>query len=243
MKIKSSILLVCSFLTIWTGKSSLAADLQGKFALSAKGGMCHSMANGFSYEAKMKNNYGFGVSLEYFLLRPLSGGLSLVHNSFQAGWEHRGYYPYSDHYYSSDWNWTNISIFARFVLGPQNRVSPYLRGGVGLCIPRIKDWWFDPPDTVRTHTSYEKGVFGYHLGFGIHYLLTKKLLVYLDVPFNIIHTDEMKQSHRISEKSHYFNIFVGFSFLFGTGKEVKKPSSDRRQEKFMEPQWKPAKRM
>jgi hypothetical protein len=210
-------ILVFGLLVIWMCDDSWGTDLRGKFALSAKGGFCYSMGNGFTSESKMKNNYGIGVSVEYFVFKALSGGLSLVDNYFQGGWEYRGFYPYSDHYYSSDWNWTNISIFARFVLGPENRFSPYLKGGVGIYMPRIKDWWLDPPDTLNTKSGYERGVFGYHLGFGVHYLLTRKMLVYLDIPFNVIHTDKMRQSHRISEKSHYFNIFVGFSFLFRMG--------------------------
>jgi hypothetical protein len=228
---KLSILLF-GFMVICIGEDTRATDLKGKFAFSGMGGICYTMGDGFCSESKMKNNYGFGVSVEYFFLKPLSGGLALVHNSFQGDWYRSGY-PEDRRYYSTDWNWTNISIFARFVLGPENRISPYLKGGVGLCIPRVKDWRYLPPDTTYTHKCYGKGQFGWHFGIGIHYLLTEKVLVYLDVPFNVIYTEglvihwidipnRMERYHKIYEKSHYFNIFVGVSFLLGTKREVEK---------------------
>lgn len=226
MKIKSSILLLCSFLTIWTGKSSLAADLQGKFALSAKGGMCHSMGNSFSSGANVDGNYGLGVSAEYFFLEALSGGIALTHNSFEGEWRRSGYYSSRSEYYYSDWNWTDVSIFGKFVLGPDKEVSPYLTAGMGLYFPRVQDKWYFHRDTIFTHTSYGKGQLGYHFGFGIHCLLTREVLIYLEVPFNVIHTEDlvihwidipnrMDKCHNIYNRSQYFNIFAGISFLLG----------------------------
>jgi hypothetical protein len=65
---------------------------------------------------------------------------------------------------------------------------------------------------------------------GIQYLVNKKVLVYLDVPLIAIHTkglvihwidipQRMEQYHKIYEKSYYFNIFAGISFILGTKKE------------------------
>jgi len=175
------------------------------------------------------------VSAEYFFLKPLSVGLAVVHNSIQGDWA-RSIYPEEHYYYSTDWNWTNVTIFGKFVLGPENKISPYLKGGMGLYIPRIEDWAYYPPDTTYTHKSYGKGQFGWYFGFGIHYLLTKKVLVYVDIPLNVIYTKGLvirgvdiplrigpkiifiEQYHKIDEKSHYFNIFAGVSFFLGTTK-------------------------
>ncbi len=223
------------FLVIWMGEDTWATDLRGKFVLSGMGGMCYSMGDGFSSKDGIKNNYGFGVSAEYFFLKPLSVGLAVVHNSIQGDWA-RSIYPEEHYYYSTDWNWTNVTIFGKFVLGPENKISPYLKGGMGLYIPRIEDWAYYPPDTTYTHKSYGKGQFGWYFGFGIHYLLTKKVLVYVDIPLNVIYTKGLvirgvdiplrigpkiifiEQYHKIDEKSHYFNIFAGVSFFLGTTK-------------------------
>jgi hypothetical protein len=224
-------ILLFGFIVICTGET-WATDLGRRFALSGTGGASYVMGSGFSSEDKMKNNYGFGVAVEYFFLNGLSGGLALVHNSFQGDWEKSWWYPWR-YYYSTDWNWTNVSIFGRFVLGPENRISPYLKGGVGLYIPRVKDWLYSLPDTVYTHTSYGKGQFGWCFGVGIQYLLTKKILLYCEIPLNLIYTEglvihwidiprRMEGYHKIYDKSHYFNIFAGVSFLFGTKKEVEK---------------------
>ena len=187
------------------------------------GGVSYVMKTGFSSEDKIKNNYGFGLSAEYFFLKPLSAGLAIVHNSFQGDW----YYSYS----STDWQWTSFSIFAKFVIGPELKISPYFKGGLGLYIPWMKDWSFSNPDTVYTHKSYGKGQFGWSIGFGVRYLITRKMLVYLDVPLNIIYTNGlvmrgvdipvqigpsqkiMTQYHKIHGRSQYVNIFAGISFL------------------------------
>ena len=227
---KLSILLF-GFMVICIGEETWATDLSGKFALSGMGGASYVMGSGFSSEDKIKNNYGFGVSVEYFFLKGLAGGLALIHNSFQDVW--KGASPvWRYHYYSTDWNWTNVSIFGKFLLEPEGKISPYFKGGIGLYIPRIKDWTYYPPpyytpSYTYTHKSYGKGQFGWHFGIGIHYLLTEKVLVYLDVPFNVIYTEglvihwidipnRMEGYHKIYEKSHYFNIFAGISFLLGT---------------------------
>jgi hypothetical protein len=228
-------ILLLGFMVICIGDDIRAADLRGKFAISGMGGMCYSIGGGFSSKDGIKNNYGFGVSVEYFFLKPISGGFALVHNSFQGDW-HRSMNPEDRCHYSSDWNWTNLSIFGKFVMGPENEISPYFKGGLGLYIPKMKDWAHYPPDTTYTHESYGKGQFGWYLGFGVHCLLTKKVLVYVDVPLNFIYTKGLvirgvdvpvqigpsqqiiTQYHEIRERSQYFNIFAGVSFLLGTGK-------------------------
>lgn len=230
---KLSILLF-GFMVICIGEETWATDLSGKFALSGMGGASYLMGTGFSSEDKIKNNYGFGVSVEYFFLKGLSGGLALVYNSFQGDWKKPAIWwlPWR-YYYSTDWNWTNVSIFGRFVLGPENKISPYLKGGVGLYIPRIKDWLYYPLDSTYTHKSYGKGQFGCYFGVGIQCLLTNRVLVYFEVPLNWIYTEglvihwidiphRMERYHKIYDKSYYFNIFAGVSFLLGTKKEVEK---------------------
>lgn len=228
---KLSILLF-GFMVICIGEETWATDLKGKFALSGMGGASYLMGTGFSSEDKIKDNYGFGISVEYFFLKGLSGGLALIHHSFQDVW--KGASPdWRYHYYSTDWNWTNVSIFGRFLLEPEGKISPYLKGGVGLYIPRIKDWLYYPSDTTYTHKSYGKGQFGCYFGIGIQYLFSKKVFVYLEVPFNVIYTEglvihwidiprRMERYHKINDKSHYFNIFVGVSFLLGRKTEVEK---------------------
>jgi hypothetical protein len=228
---KLSILLF-GFIIICIGEDTQATDLRGKFALSGMGGASYVVGTGFSSKDKIKNNYGFGLSAEYFFLKPFSAGLALVHNSFQGDWR-RSMIPEERCYYSTDWNWTNVSIFARFVLEPEGKISPYLKGGVGLYIPRIKDWWYYPPDTAYTHKSYGKGQFGWYFGVGIQYRLSKKMFLYLDIPLNVIYTDglvihwidlprRMERYHKINEKSYYFNFFAGVSLLLGTRKEAEK---------------------
>jgi outer membrane protein W len=205
-----------------------ARDLRGG-AVSGMGGASYAMGTGFLSKDNIKNNYGFGVSVEYFFLKTLSGGLSSVHNSFRGYWN-ESHYHFGNYHYSTDWNWTNVSIFGRFVLGPEDKLSPYLKGGVGLYIPRTKDRWYYHPDTTYTHTSYGKGQFGWYFGMGIQYLVNKQVLVHLDVPLIAIHTkglvihwidipQRMEQYHKIYEKSYYFNIFAGISFILGTKKE------------------------
>ncbi|MGB8657484.1 MAG: outer membrane beta-barrel protein [Candidatus Zixiibacteriota bacterium] len=229
---KRLLILLFGFMVVCLGKDTQATDLKGKLLLSGMGGASYVVGSGFSSEDKIKNNYGFGVSAEYFFLKPLSEGIAVVHNSFQGDW-YRSSYPEERCYYSTDWNWTNISIFGRFVLGPENRISPYLKAGVGIYVNRIKDWLHYPPDTTYTHKAHGQDQFGWYFGFGIHCLLTKNLLLYLDVPFNVINTNGleihwtdiprgMEGGHTINEKSYYFNISAGVSLLIGPKKESKK---------------------
>ncbi len=214
MRIKTISLLLCSFLTIGMGKTGLAADLQGKLVLSAKGGMCRSMPEGLSFAADNNGNYGLGLSVEYFFLEPLSGGLSFSYNSFsfEGEWARPAYYSVWNYHYYTDWTWSNVSIFGRFVLAPLNEVSPYFTAGIGLYIPRIKNKsYYYQPDTIYANTFYGKSKFGYHFGFGTHYLLSSRVLVYLEFPLNVIKDED---------NTHYFNIFAGISFLLGPAKQA-----------------------
>ena len=68
MRIKGFSLLLLGFLVIWTGHNTSAADLRGRFALSAKGGLSFATGRGFSYEDQVKEAYGFGLGLEYFFV-------------------------------------------------------------------------------------------------------------------------------------------------------------------------------
>jgi len=235
---KLSILLF-GLLVIWMSDNGWGKDLRGRFALSGSGGISYIVDGGFFAHDEIKKTYGIGISVEYFFLKRLSGGLALKYNYFQGDWSN-SYYAYNWHnYHSTDWNWTYISIFGRFLFKPEGKISPYLKGGVGLYIPGIKDWLYLPPDTTRTYKSYGKGQLGWHLGIGIHYLLTNWLLIYLEIPLNLIYTEGLlirgidiplrigpshtiiEQYHKIDEKSQYFNFFVGVSFLLGQKKEVK----------------------
>jgi hypothetical protein len=223
------------FFVIWVGEDTWATDLRGKFALSGMGGVSWVMGTGFSSQDKIKNNYGFGVSAEYFFLESLSGGLALIHNSFQGDWYYWSGDPGEWSYNSADWQWTNISLFAKFVIGPELKASPYFKGGVGLYIPWMKDWSFSNPDIIYTHSSYGKGQFGWSFGFGVRYHITKKVLVFLEIPLNVIYTNGLVMQgvdipvqigptrrfitkyHEIHDRSQYINIFAGVSFFLGTG--------------------------
>lgn len=140
--------LFLGFLVLFTIEESPAEDLMGKIILSGMGGTSYIMQAGFSSENKIKNNYSFGMSFEYFFLNPLSLGLTVAHNSFQGEWYRTGgYFSPGISYSTTDWNWTNIGIFTKFVLGPENKAAPYFKGGLGWYYPRIKDWLYYPPNT------------------------------------------------------------------------------------------------
>ncbi|HEX7400803.1 MAG TPA: hypothetical protein VF369_01370 [candidate division Zixibacteria bacterium] len=224
MKKLGLILFACIFLIIQFWQNTPAENLQAKLLLSAKGGLCSSLGNGFAAGNSQDGKYALGISAEYFFLDALSGGLVVSSNSFQGDW-HRSMIPEDQHRYRTDWNWTSFNLFTRFVLGPQSKTSPYLLTGIGLYIPKVKDKWYQNPDTIYTHTSYGKGQLGYHFGCGIQYLLSKKMLVFLEVPLTFINTNhlsihwldesrKMEQWHSISEISLYFNVFAGISFLW-----------------------------
>jgi hypothetical protein len=138
---KKLIVFLFGFMVMCIAQDNWARDLRGGVAVSGMGGASYAMGTGFLSEDNIKNNYGFGVSVEYFFMKTLSGGLSLVHNSFQGYWS-ESHYHFGNYHYSTDWNWTNVSIFGKFVLGPEDKLSPYLKGGVGLHIPRTKDGWY-----------------------------------------------------------------------------------------------------
>ncbi len=210
MRIRTISLLLCGFLIVVTGHSGVAGNLEGKLVVGAKGGLCRSMPEGLSFESDNNGNYGLGISVEYFFWEPLSGGLSFSHNSFEGEWISPAYYAMWNHHYYTEWSWSDVSVFGRFVLAPYEEVSPYFTAGVGLYIPRItnKLYWH-LPDTIYTDTFYGKTEFGYHFGFGIHCLLSKRTMIYLELPLTVI---------RDPDSSQYLNIFAGISFLFGDGK-------------------------
>lgn len=216
---KLSILLF-SLLVIGMGEETWGTDLRGRFAVSGTGGLS-GIASGFQ-DHEIKHAYGVGISTEYFFLKWLSGGLMLSHNVFQGEWR-KLFYDWRT-YYSSDWSWTNLSMFGRFTGGPENKLSPYLKAGVGLYFPRVKDWAFYAPDTVYTHSSYGKGQFGYHFGMGVQCRLVGRLMVFIENSFHFIYTEDLvihwvdldqrlEWDHFIDETSRYINWFAGVSVL------------------------------
>lgn len=198
---------------IYPAKSIPAVNSQGKWTLSAKGGLCHSLAGGFDFDTERDGRYGVGISTEYRFLEPLSAGLAFTYNSFQGVWQ-GSMIPEDQSHYSTGWNWTSVSLFARFLWAPQNDASPYFTAGMGLYFPKVKDRWFLDPARVVTHTSYGRGQFGYHLGCGIQYSIKQKVFVFLEVPLTVVRTRDLEiQGHGFSEDTQYFNIFAGISFL------------------------------
>jgi len=246
MRIKSFILLLLGFLVIWTGHNTSAADLRGKFALSAKGGMALTTGSGFSSKDDTDQAYGFGASVEYFFLRGLSGGLEIIHTSFPGEKKKSGYYAWYDTYASTGWNWTKIGVFGRIVPGPERKLSPFLKAGVGLFIPRADDWLYftggadAPPgwplhDATFTRNTYGKGQFGYGFGFGLHYLATPRMLFYLEIPFDVVSAKGLVidwldtpigvgQHHEIYGNRYHLSLLAGVSFLLGPLRPAEEPA-------------------
>jgi hypothetical protein len=244
MRLKNSILFLCGLLVIWMGKSSLAADLRGKFALSAKGGISLTTGSGFSSKDDTDQAYGFGASVEYFFLRGLSGGVEMVHTFFPGERKKSGYYAWYDTYASTGWNWTKIGVFGRIVPGPERKFSPFLKVGFGLYVPRVEDWLYYPGgedappgwplhDATFTRNTYGKGQFGYGFGFGLHYLATPRMLLYLEIPFDVVSAKGLViewvddqtgvgQRHEIYGNRYHLSLFAGVSFLLGPEKKAEK---------------------
>jgi hypothetical protein len=242
MKPRISTLLLCGLLIVCVGKSSLAADLRGKFALSAKGGISFATVSGFSSKDETDQAYGFGASAEYFFLRGLSGGLEVVHTSFPGERKKSGYYAWYDTYASTGWNWTKVGIFGRIIPGPERKLSPFLKIGVGLYIPRADDWLYftggddAPPgwplhDATFTRNTYGKSQFGYGFGFGLRYLASPRMLLYLEIPFNVVSAKGLViewvdvptgvgRHHEIYGDRYHLSLFAGVSFLLGPAKKV-----------------------
>jgi hypothetical protein len=219
------ILFAFVFLVIQLRQNAPAENLKGKFLISAKGGLCSSLGGGFDSENIYNGNYGVEISAEYFFWEALSGGLTVVHNSFEGKWQGSNYCLPDNQLGYTGWDWTNVSLFTRFVMGPLSEASPYFVAGMGLYFPRVRDKIFRAPDTVYAHTSYGKGEWGYHLGCGVQYLISPKLLVFLEVPLTFIHTKGLEThwmdlSHRIGQEhmvygnSQWLNACAGISFLW-----------------------------
>lgn len=218
-------ILLFSLLVIGMYQETCGTDLRGGFAVSAMGGLS-GQACCFMDPFDIEHAYGFGVRAEYFFLKRLSGGVELVHNCFQGTWQRTAYEWPRELYYSSDWNWTSLSVFGRFTAGPEMKLSPYVKAGVGLYIPRAKDWAFYAPDTVYTHTSYGKGQFGYHFGLGIQYRLVSRVRVFFENSLNFLYTKglvihwvdldrRLEWDHSTGKRAHYVNLFAGVSLLLG----------------------------
>jgi hypothetical protein len=242
MRIKSFILLLLGFLVIWTGHNTSAADLRGKFALSAKGGIAFTTVSGFSSKDDTDQAFGFGASVEYFFLQGLSGGLEIAHASFPGERKESGYYSWDDTYYSTGWIWTKIRFFGRIVAGPERKLSPFLKVGVGLYIPRADDRLYfvggegAPPgwplnDATFTRNTYGKGQFGYGFAFGLHYLAFSRMLLYLEVPFDVVSAEGLViewadsqtgvgRRHEICHDRYHLSLLVGISFLLGPAKRA-----------------------
>jgi opacity protein-like surface antigen len=181
-------LFVC-FTIMLAAESAWGVNLSGKLALSAKGGLCYSMGSGFGSGKDVHGRYGVGLSAEYFVFEPLSAGLTLVYNSFEGEWRKSGYAMFPPRYDYTGWTWTNVSLFAKFVMAPREEVSPYFTAGVGIYTPSRTDKWYDHADTIHTSSSRGADRFGMHLGFGVHYLLNQRALVFLEIPINLIRND------------------------------------------------------
>jgi opacity protein-like surface antigen len=127
--------------------------------------------------------------------------------------------------YYTEWNWTSVSLFGKFVWAPREEISPYFTAGVGAYVPRTRDKWYDNPDTIHTYTSRGERHFGIHLGVGIHYFLNRRAMVFLEFPISFIHAKNFivnESSPRLYHDSQILNLFAGINFLFGLGKKETK---------------------
>jgi hypothetical protein len=230
-------LFVC-FTIMLAAESVWGVNLSGKFAIGAKGGVSSATQSGFSSGDQVKSGHAFGLSAEYFFLRGLSGGLELVNTFFPGKRKSFGYVGWDECRYSTSWNWTSLLLFGRLVLGPERRFSPYLKAGVGLYIPRADDWLYFPggeeappgwplQDVTFTYKTYGRGQVGYSLGFGVQYLVGRRVLVLLEIPFNVATTSEstiswedtptgVGKSHTVGDERYYSGLFLGVSILVGS---------------------------
>ena len=234
---RKTLLLLLGFMIVYAAQSTPAADLSGKLVVSAKGGIFFTTGSGFSSKDDTDQAYGFGASVEYFFLQGLSGGFEIIHASFPGEKKKSGYYAWYDTYASTGWNWTKIGVFARIVPGPERKLSPFLKAGVGLFIPRADDWLYYPGgedappgwplnDATFTRNTYGKGQFGYGFGFGLRYLATPRMLLFLEVPFDVVSAKGLViewvddqtgvgQRNEIYGNRYHLSLFVGISFLIG----------------------------
>jgi opacity protein-like surface antigen len=223
---RKPITLVICFTIMLAAESAWGVNPSGKLALSAKGGLCYSMGNGLGSGEKVHGRYGVGLSAEYFVLEPVSLGLTLVYNSFEGEWEKSGYYAGWGTWYYTRWTWTNVSLFAKFVMAPREEVSPYFTAGMGMYTPRRTDKWYDHPDTIHSSSSRDADRFGIHVGFGVHYFLSQRALVFLEIPLNLISSGGYSpldgvRYNTIHDQSQIVNVFVGLSFLLGSERRAK----------------------
>ena len=219
-----------------------AEDLRDKFALSAEGGVAFTPSGGFSYKKQVREAYEFGARVEYFFRSQLSAGLEVTHASFPGKRKTLPEYPFDQcrYYLSTEWNWTKVSLFGRFLVSPEKRFSPFFKGGLGLYIPRIEDWIFCPnleyyygepcPFAGIEHTreTYGKGRLGYQLGFGFQYMAGTWLLFHTEMVFNVVRADGLVirwldyppgiwHTHEMSQNAHYFSTLAGVSLLLDPG--------------------------
>jgi|GEM_PF-1214800 len=244
---RKSTLVLLGFMIVFAADGTPAADLSGKLVLSAKGGMALTTGSGFSSKDDTDQAYGFGASVEYFLLRGLSGGLEIIHTSFPGEKKGSGYYAWYDTYASTGWNWTKIGVFGRIVAGPERKLSPFLKVGVGLFIPRADDWLYfvggegAPPgwplnDVTFTRNTYGKGQLGYGFGFGLHYLATPRMLFYLEIPFDVVSAKGLViewadsqtgvgRRNEIYGNRYHLCLLAGVSFLLGAVRPTEEPAA------------------
>jgi len=242
---RKSTLVFLGFMIVFAVHGVPAADLSGRFVVSAKGGIAFTTIGGFSSKDDADQAFGFGASVEYFFLQGLSGGLEITHASFPGEKKKSGYYAWYDSYYSTGWNWTKIGLFGRIVPGPERRLSPFLKAGVGLYLPRADDWLYFPGgegappgwplnDVTFTRNTYGKGQFGYGFGFGLQYLATPRVLLYLEVPFDVVSAkglviewvdDQIPvgRRHEIYGDRYHLSLLAGVSFLLGAVRPTEEP--------------------
>jgi opacity protein-like surface antigen len=198
---KKLLVLLVVILSVFLVSNISAANLKGKFGITAKGGVAIPFGD-FSSSDKLaaKLGYGFGGTGEYFINNNISIGAGLlydVHNIKDVS--------------GAKWKVLNYGAFFKYHFPTAGKVLPYVKAALGFYQPKLSA---SAGSTEASATFSTKiGIAG---GGGIGYQVSPNIILGGELMLHNAFTSSATwEGIKLDSDLQYVSIFAGVTFLVG----------------------------
>jgi opacity protein-like surface antigen len=203
-------LLFSILLVVGSFSSTLAVDQTGKFSLGGTVGYSLGLGDAFTeykdYELRSqyrtyKVNFSLGIKFNYGISRNFAIGGIIEGQSGEL--TEKNYYGIVNH---RSYDWLNLLANVDFRLSQEEKIVPYLGGGIGFYVAEENDL-----------QGEQIAVVGIHIGGGMEYFLKNNLALDVGARFHRIFNGIVRYTDFPEDKNiTYINIYAGLNVYLGT---------------------------
>jgi len=197
---KKLLVLLVVILSVFVISNINAADLKGKFGITAKGGLVIPFGD-FSNSDKMaaQLGYGLGITGEYYISNAISVGAGVLYDVHGVK--------------DVDFKWKilNYGAFFKYYFPTATKILPYVKADLGF---------YQPKGSVSSGGSEASVTFSTKIGIagggGVAFEVSPNILLGAELMVhNAFTSGATWEGNKLDSDLQYVSIFAGVTFLVG----------------------------